>query len=60
MTGALTVVAKDNQYIAFMGLYNASGKKILTIDGTQMAAVPSQDQAGEKCGLVFPLTDAAG
>ena len=60
MTGALTVVAKDNQYIAFMGLFNASGKKILTIDGTQMAAVPSQDQAGEKCGLVFPLTDAAG
>ena len=60
MTGALTVVAQDNQYIAFMGLYNASGKKILTIDGAQMAAVPSQDQAGEKCGLVFPLTDAAG
>ena len=60
MTGELTVVAKDNQYIAFVGLYNASGKKILTIDGTQMAAVPSQDQAGEKCGLVFPLTDAAG
>ena len=60
MTGELTVVAKDNQYIAFMGLYNASGKKILTVDGTQMAAVPSQDQAGEKCGLVFPLTDAAG
>ena len=60
MTGELTVVAKDNQYIAFVGLFNASGKKILTIDGTQMAAVPSQDQAGEKCGLVFPLTDAAG
>ena len=60
MTGELTVVAQDNQYIAFMGLYNASGKKILTIDGAQMAAVPSQDQAGEKCGLVFPLTDAAG
>ena len=61
LTGDLTVLAQDDQYIAYVGIYNASGKKLLTDkDGRQLAGIPQQDEAGEVCGLTFPLDDSVG
>ena len=60
-TGEVTVLAQDNQYVAFVGIYNASGKKLFTnADGIQMAGTPEQTKAGELCALTFPLDDTAG
>ena len=47
--------------MAFVGVYNASGKKLFTnADGIQMAGTPEQTKAGELCALTFPLDDTAG
>ena len=60
-TGEVTVLVQDNQYVAFVGVYNASGKKLFTnADGIQMAGTPGQTKAGELCALTFPLDDTAG
>ena len=53
-TGALTVVAQDNHYIAYVGVYKGSGSKLIS------AGVPAQEKAGELCGATFPLDDSAG
>ncbi len=53
-TGALTVVAQDNHYIAYVGVYKGSGAKLIT------AGIPAQEKAGELCGATFPLDDSAG
>ena len=58
--GALTVIAKDNQYISSIGIYNASGKKLVSKDGVSMMGLPKQDAAGKTVGLVFPLDDTVG
>ena len=54
MTGALTVVAQDNHYIAYVGVYKGSGSKLIT------AGIPEQEKAGELCGATFALDDSAG
>ena len=53
-TGALTVIMQDNEYVAFLGIYKGSGSKMIT------GGVPSQDEAGERCGVTIPLDDTAG
>ena len=53
-TGALTVVAQDNHYIAYVGVYKGSGAKLIS------AGIPAQEKAGELCGATFPLDDSAG
>ena len=53
-TGALTVVAQDNHYIAYVGVYKGNGAKLIS------AGVPAQEKAGELCGATFPLDDSAG
>ncbi len=54
LTGYVTVVAQDNQYVSYIGVYNKTGSKIL------MGGTPVQDEANEVCGLTFPLDDSAG
>ena len=54
LTGYVTVVAQDNQYVSYIGVYNKTGSKIL------MGGAPVQDEANEVCGLTFPLDDSAG
>ena len=56
-TGALTVTVKDNQYVAYLGVYkgNSTSESKLLAQG-----LPVQDEPGEVCGGVFALDDTAG
>ena len=53
-TGAVTVLAKDNQYVAYIGIYKGNGAKLIA------GGVPQQDEAGELCGVTVPLDDSVG
>ena len=56
-TGALTVIAKDNAYVAYLGVYkgNSTSESKLLAQG-----LPEQTEPGQECGGTFALDDTAG
>ncbi len=54
LTGAVTITAKDNQYIAAIKILKGVGSKVIA------GGVPVQEEAGETCGATIALDDTAG
>lgn len=54
LTGAVTITAQDNQYVAALMVYKGIGNKLLA------GGVPVQEEAGETCGATIALDETAG
>ncbi len=54
LTGAVTITAQDNQYVAALMVYKGIGSKLLA------GGVPVQEEAGETCGATIALDETAG
>ena len=54
LTGAVTITAKDNQYIAAIKILKGVGSKVIA------GGVPVQEEAGETCGATIALDETAG
>ncbi len=53
-TGAVTITAKDNQYIAAIKILKGVGSKVIA------EGIPVQNEAGETVAVTIPLDDTAG
>ena len=54
LTGAVTITAKDNRYIAAIKILKGVGSKVIA------GGVPVQEEAGETCGATIALDETAG
>ncbi len=54
VSGKLTVLMQDNQYIAAVEVLNSTGSEVIA------ASIPAQDEAGEVCSVEVELDDSAG
>ena len=54
ITGAVTIVAQDNQYVAALEVRKGVGNKVIA------GGVPAQEEAGQECGATIALDETAG
>lgn len=54
MTGAVTVLAQDNNYVSSIQILKGVGSKLIA------GGLPSQTEAGQVCGGTFAVDDTAG
>lgn len=54
LTGELTVVAQDNEYVSSIQILNGHASKVL------MGGLPNQTQKNQVCGIIAPLDDSVG